>query len=94
MQQFPVAALFDDVAVFHVQNGVGIPDGGQPVGNHEAGPPAHQLFHGLAGNDGGNIANLHPPCVDPSTAEPVDDDHEQVDKQEGEPVQVGRAAQA
>src|SRR5699024_4841175 len=45
-QQLLVPALLDDVAVAHDQDGVGVPDGGQPVGDDKAGAAAHQVVHG------------------------------------------------
>ena len=47
-QQGLVVPLLDDVALFHKQNGVRVPDGGQAVGNDEAGAPPHEPLHGLA----------------------------------------------
>ena len=47
-QQLLMAALLDDIAVLHKQDDVRVPDGGEAVGDHKAGPPLHQLFHGLA----------------------------------------------
>ena len=44
-QSFVITA-FDDVAVFHHQNAVGVFDGGQPVGDDEAGAALSQEIHG------------------------------------------------
>ena len=40
-----MSALLDDVAVFHDEDQVRIADGGEPVGDDEAGLSAHQLPH-------------------------------------------------
>ena len=46
-QQFVVSTLFDDIAVLHYQNQVGIPNRGQPMGDDKAGAALHQIVHGL-----------------------------------------------
>src|ERR1019366_10367406 len=46
-QQLLVTALFDDAAVVHHYDRVGIADGRQAVGDDEAGPPASQSCHRL-----------------------------------------------
>ena len=45
-QQFVMGTLLDDLAVLHHQDHVGVPDGGEPVGNHEAGAIRAQRCHG------------------------------------------------
>ena len=50
-QQRSVIPLFDDVAVLHQQDRVGIDDGGQPMGDHKAGATVHQRLHSLADLD-------------------------------------------
>src|SRR5512132_2505412 len=45
-QQVIVVALLDDAAVLHDQDDVGIPDGREPVGDHEAGALRAQSRHG------------------------------------------------
>ena len=42
-----MSALLDDVAVFHDEDQVRIADGGEPVGDDEAGPSFHQVIHGF-----------------------------------------------
>ena len=60
-------SLLHDVPVPHDQDGVRVPDGGQPVGHNEAGAALHHLLEGLldadlrAGVDGGGglVQNQH-----------------------------------
>ncbi len=42
-----MAALFDDVAVFHDQDDVCVFDGGETMGDDEAGASFHQVVHGF-----------------------------------------------
>ena len=41
-----VVALFDDAALAHHQDGVGVADRGEPVRDHERRPPLPQGVHG------------------------------------------------
>ena len=50
-QQLCVGALFDDLASVHDDDGVGVADRRQPVGDDEARPPASQLRHRLLDQD-------------------------------------------
>src|SRR5713101_4436426 len=45
-EQFLVGAFFDDRAVIHDQDQLRVADGGEPVGDNEAGSALHQLGHG------------------------------------------------
>ena len=51
LQQALVISLLHDVAVPHDQNGIRVPDGGQPVGHDEAGAALHHLLEGLLDAD-------------------------------------------
>ena len=44
-QQALMTALFDNIAVFHNQNHIRLPDGGQSVGNHDQRLSLHQPCH-------------------------------------------------
>lgn len=46
-EQLLMRAMFDDVAVFHVQDQVGIADRGEPVRDDEARMVRHQCVHRL-----------------------------------------------
>ena len=41
LHQFIMAALFNDGAIFHHKDMVGVPDGGKPVGDNKAGSAFH-----------------------------------------------------
>ncbi|MEY9787171.1 hypothetical protein ABIE77_001729 [Sinorhizobium fredii] len=45
--KFLMRPFFDDLAVLHHDDLVGVDDGREPVGNDDHGPPAHRLFEGL-----------------------------------------------
>ena len=47
LQQFVVRARFDDAARLHHEDGVGVADGGEPVGDDEAGAAGAQVGHGV-----------------------------------------------
>ena len=44
LEQGFVVALFDDIAVFHDEDKVGVTDGGEAVGDNETGAAFSQLF--------------------------------------------------
>ena len=46
--ELPVGAAFHHVAIPHHQDAVGVLDGGEAVGHHEAGFILHQAAHGGA----------------------------------------------
>ena len=46
-QQLLVAAPLHDPALFQDHDGVGVADGGEPVGDDEHRPACHQLVHAL-----------------------------------------------
>ena len=62
-----MAAALDDLAVFQHQNGVGVADGGEPVGDDKDRPAAHQavqtpfdeLFRAGVNRRGGLVQNQH-----------------------------------
>ena len=44
--ELPMGALLHDIAAVYHQNRIGVLNGGQPVGDDEAGLAPHQLLHG------------------------------------------------
>ena len=51
LHQDGMRALFNDGAMVHDQDQIGIPDGRQTVGDDERGLVAHQFFHGFLDQD-------------------------------------------
>ena len=45
-KQLSMGSMLDDCALDHDDDPVGVTDGGQPVGDHEAGAPRTQRLHG------------------------------------------------
>ncbi len=46
LEKFLVVSLFDDIAVSHDEDQIGIPDGGQTVSDYKAGAIFHEVVHG------------------------------------------------
>ena len=42
-----MAAPFNDLAIFQYHNGIGVANGGEPVGNDKNRPSFHKLIHAL-----------------------------------------------
>ena len=53
-QEFFVVSLFDNIAVFHYQYKICISDGGESVGDYEAGSAFHEVIHGFLDLDFGS----------------------------------------